>query len=79
MHNKTKTNIELPQTMGSTLNNRSTTTDLSMKFILLLNVKKPTTVGILTFIGRIKTTSESFNASTIFIIQHFTFCEQLKF
>ena len=27
MHNKTKINTELPQTMGSTLNNRSTTTN----------------------------------------------------
>ena len=27
MHNKTNTNTELPQTMGSTLNNRSTTTE----------------------------------------------------
>ena len=27
MHNKTKTNTELPQTMGSSLNNRSTTTE----------------------------------------------------
>ena len=27
MHNKTKTNTEPPQTMGSTLNNRSSTTE----------------------------------------------------
>ena len=27
MHNQTKTNTELPQTMGSTLNNRSPTTE----------------------------------------------------
>ena len=27
MHNKTKTNTELPQTLGSTLNNRFTTTE----------------------------------------------------
>ena len=27
MHNNTKTNPELPQTMGSTLNNKSTTTE----------------------------------------------------
>ena len=27
MHNETKTNTELPKTMGSTLNNKSTTTE----------------------------------------------------
>ena len=37
----------------------SCSTQLSMKFILLLNVKMPTTVGILTFISMINTTSES--------------------
>ena len=31
----------------------SCSTQLSMKFILLINVKMPTTVGILTFISRI--------------------------
>ena len=33
-------------------------TQLSMKFILLINVKMPTIVGILTFICMINTTSE---------------------
>ena len=33
-------------------------TQLSMKFILLINVKMPTIVGILTFISMINTTSE---------------------
>ena len=37
-------------------------TQLSMKFILLINVKMPTIVGILTFISRINTTSESLKA-----------------
>ena len=32
----------------------SCSTQLSMKFILLINVKMPTIVGILTFIGMIK-------------------------
>ena len=34
-------------------------TQLSTKFIQLINVKMPTIVGILTFISRINTTSES--------------------
>ena len=34
-------------------------TQLSMKFIMLINVKMPTIVGILIFISRINTTSES--------------------
>ena len=33
-------------------------TQLSMKFILFINVKMPTTVGILTFISRINTISD---------------------
>ena len=37
-------------------------TQLSMKFILLINVKMPTIVGILTFISMIKSTSESLKA-----------------
>ena len=36
----------------------SYSTQLSMKFILLINVKMPTIVGILTFISMINTTSE---------------------
>ena len=32
-----------------------------MQFILLINVKMPTIVGILTFISRINTTFEGFN------------------
>ena len=47
--------------------------------ILLMNVKMPTVVGILTFISRINIVSESFPARTIFIMQYFSFIEQLKF
>ena len=36
----------------------SCSTQLSTKFILLINVKMPTIVGILTFISKINTTSE---------------------
>ena len=35
-------------------------TRLSWKFILLLNVKMPTIIGILTFVSMINTTSERF-------------------
>ena len=54
----------------------SYSTQLSMKFILLINVKMPTNVGILTFIGRINRTSESFKAR---FVHHFTFYEQMDF
>ena len=50
-----------------------------MKFFLLLSVKMPTIVGILTFISRINTASESFKARKILIFEHFSFYEQLKF
>ena len=57
----------------------SCSTQLSMKFIMLINVKMPTTVGILTFISMINTKSESLEARKVFIFQHFSFYEQLKF
>ena len=57
----------------------SCSTWLSKKFILLVNVKMPTIVGILTFISRIHTASESFKARKILIFHHFTFYEQLNF
>ena len=40
----------------------SCSTQLSTKFILLINVKMPTIVGILTFISIINTTSERLKA-----------------
>ena len=54
-------------------------TQLSMKFILLINVKMPTIVGILTFISMINTTSERLKARNFFICSYFSFYEQLKF
>ena len=57
----------------------SYSTQLSMKFILLINVKMPTIVAILTFISRINTASESFKASKNFIFSQFSIYEQLKF
>ena len=50
----------------------------SMKFILLINVKMPTIVGILTFISMINTTSERLKARN-FICRYFSVYEQLKF
>ena len=57
----------------------SYSTQLSTKFILLINVKMPTIVGILTFIGMINTTSERLKARNFFICPYFSFYEQLKF
>ena len=38
-----------------------------MKFILLINVKMPTIVGILTFIGQINTGSECFKQEKLLL------------
>ena len=57
----------------------SCSTQLSMKFILLINVKMSTIVGILTFISMINTTSERLKARNFFICQYVSFYEQLKF
>ena len=54
-------------------------TQLSTKFILLLNVKMPTIVGILTFISMINTTYERLKARNFFICRYFSVYEQLKF
>ena len=57
----------------------SCSTQLSAKFILLMNVKMPTIVGILTFISMINTTSERLKARSICMYLFFSFYEQLKF
>ena len=49
-----------------------------MKFIMLINVKMPTIVGILTFISMINTTSKSLKARNGFIFQHFIFYERVE-
>ena len=54
-------------------------TQLSTKFILLINVKMPTIVGILLFISMINTTSEGLKAMNLFICRYCSFYEQLKF
>ena len=48
-------------------------TQLSTKFILLINVKMPTIVGILTFISMINTTPEKLKARNFFICQYLTY------
>ena len=57
----------------------SCSTQLSTKFILLINIKMPTIVGILTFISMINATSEKLKASRFFICQYVSFYEQRKF
>ena len=46
---------------------------------MLINIKMPTIVGILTFISMINTTSESSEARIFLIFQHFSFYRELKF
>ena len=52
-----------------------------MKLIMLINVKIPTIVDILSFISIINTTSESvkFENQEVFIIQKLSFDEELQF
>ena len=49
-----------------------------MKFIMLINVKMPTDVGILTFISMINTISESLKAGKVFTFTHSSFNEEFK-
>ena len=44
-----------------------------MGFIMLINVKMSTIVGVLTFNSMINTTPESLKARKVFIFQHFCF------
>ena len=54
-------------------------TQLSTKFILLINVKMPTMIGILTFISMINIISERLTARIFFIFRYFSFYEKLIF
>ena len=56
----------------------SCSTHLSTKFILHINIKMPTIVGILTFISMINTISERLKARNVFIYLYFSFYEQFK-
>ena len=51
----------------------SYSTQLSTKFILLINVKMPTIVGILTIISMINTTAERLKERNFFICRYFVF------
>ena len=51
---------------------------MSMKLMLLINVKMPTIVVILAFISGINTASERIKAIKIFIFDHFSYNKQLK-
>ena len=57
----------------------SYSTQLSTKFILFINVKMPTIVGILTFISRINTISKRLKVRHFYICRYFSFDGQLKF
>ena len=51
-----------------------------MKLIMLINVKMPTIVGILTFISMINTTSERLKARKVYFLTFSMSCyEQLEF
>ena len=54
-------------------------TQLSIKFIMLINVKMPTIVGILTLISMINTTFVRLKARKVYILSIFSLYEQLKF
>ena len=57
----------------------SCSAQLRLKFILLINVKMPTIVGILTFISRIKYRHWSSKLSVSIYLGYFSIYEQLKF
>ena len=50
-----------------------------MKFIMLINVKMPTIVGILTFMSMMNTTFEKLIARKVFILIILVFISSLKF
>ena len=53
-------------------------TELSMKIIILINVKMPTIVGVLTFISKINKISENLKERKVFIFHHFGVCSRNK-
>ena len=54
-------------------------TQLSTKLILLINVKMPKIVGILTFISMINTTSERLKARNFFFVGIFVLISSCNF
>ena len=67
-----------PFQVSSLCNFFSCSTQMSTKLIRLINVKMPTIVGILTFIGRKITSYESLKARKAFIFHYFIFYEKFK-
>ena len=57
----------------------SCSTQLNIKFIMVINVKMPTIGCILTFISMMNTAIKSLKARKVFIFQHSSFYEQSKF
>ena len=57
----------------------SCSAQLRLKFILLINVKMPTVVGILTFINRINYRLWSTESSISLFLGYFSIYEELKF
>ena len=57
----------------------SCSAQLRLKFILLINVKMPTIVGIFTFISSINYRLWSFKPSMTIYLGYFSICEDLKF
>ena len=56
----------------------SCSTQLSMELIMFINVKMPTSVGILILISMVSATSGGMKARKVFIFQHFSYYEQLN-
>ena len=56
----------------------SCSTQMSTKFILLINIKMPTIAGILTFISMINAIHERLKERNVFIYWYFSFYEQFK-
>ena len=50
-----------------------------MKFIMLINIKMPTIVGILTYITMINTTSKRIKSRKYFIFERFSLYTSQKF
>ena len=76
---KSENTIKVKQAGAEVKKCFSCSTKLSTKFIMLINVKMPTIVGILIFISMINTTSERLQTINFFICRYFSFYEQLTF
>ena len=76
---KSQNSLQLGRAGPDVIKLFSCSTQLSTKFILLINVKMSAIAGILTFISLINTTFESLKARNSFTFRYFSFFEQLKF